>query len=129
MPTVTGEFELASWDEETYEQLGNGGKLTKATVTQTFTGGISGSGSVIWLMCYQPDGTARFVGMQKIEGAAEGRSGSFVAETVGEFDGGLASGTWTVIPGSGTGDFAGLRGEGKFRAPHGPKAEYELTLG
>ena len=47
-------------------------------------------------------------------------------ETVGEFDGAEAKGTWTVIAGSGTGGLAALHGTGSFTAPHGPKATYEL---
>jgi hypothetical protein len=126
MPSTTGEFELVTWNEEPYDQLDNGGKLTRATVTQNFTGGLSGTGSVVWLMCYQADGTARFVGLQRIDGTLDGRSGSFVAETSGDFDGGEASGRWTILPGSGTGELADIRGDGKFRAPRGPKAEVEF---
>jgi DNA-binding NarL/FixJ family response regulator len=31
-----GSFELASWQEDTYDDLGGGAKLTRASVTQTF---------------------------------------------------------------------------------------------
>ena len=35
MTTATGRFELASWNEDTYDELPTGGKLTRASVTQT----------------------------------------------------------------------------------------------
>jgi hypothetical protein len=127
MPTAAGEFELASWNEETYAELETGGKLTRADDTQKFTGAASGDGSVQWLMCYQPDGTARFVGMQRVECTLDGKAGSFVAETTGDFDGGRAEGSWSIVAGSGTGELAGISGHGKFSAPHGPKAAYDLT--
>jgi hypothetical protein len=128
MGTLTGGFELASWDEQTTQELEGGRKLTRALVTQAFTGDLEGEGSVEWLMCYAEDGTARFVGMQLVRGVIDGRKGSVVLETVGEFDGGKARGRWTVIPGSATGDLAGITGEGRFEAPHGPNATYMLEV-
>ena len=79
-----------------------------------------------WLMCHQADGSARFVGLQRIEGAVEGRNGSFVVESSGDFGGGRAIGTWSVLPGSGNQELADLRGEGRFEAPLGPKASFIL---
>ncbi len=124
--TAKGIFEIADWDEKTYLELDGGGKLTEAKVTQKFTGDLVGEGSVIWLMAYTSKETARFVGIQRIAATLAGKKGSFLVETVGDFDGKVAEGDWTVIPESGTGDLAGISGEGSFGAPHGSKAEYEL---
>ena len=44
MPSATGQFEVTLWQENTYRELEGGGKLTRASVTQTFSGDISGSG-------------------------------------------------------------------------------------
>jgi hypothetical protein len=126
MTTAKGQFELASWNEDTYEELGSGGKLTRARVTQQFSGDVTGKGAVEWLMCYRADGTARFLGWQQVDGAVAGTDGSFVLETEGEFDGGTAVGRWTIVPGSGTGRLAGLTGTGQFEAPHGPTATFTL---
>jgi hypothetical protein len=124
--TLKGEFELASWDESPYREMDGDRKLTRATVTQNLAGAVTGTGSLEYLMCYAEDGTARFVGFQHVEGAVEGREGSFVLESVGEFDGTKASGTWSVVPGSGAGGLGGIGGEGHFEATHGPKGQYEL---
>ncbi len=126
MTKATGGFELASWEEETYEELEGGGKLTRASVTQTFTGDIEGEGAVQWLMAYGKDGTAHFVGFQRVRGAIGDRKGSFVMETIGDFDGTVATWTCAVVSGSGTDELAGLTGKGTFGAPHGPKASFEL---
>ena len=128
MSTLTGGFQLASWDEQTTEELEGERKLTRALVTQTFTGDLEGEGSVEWLMCYAEDGTARFVGMQLVRGVIDGRKGSVVLETIGDFDGTIASGTWTMLPGSATGDLVGITGRGRFEAPHGPNATYTLEI-
>jgi Protein of unknown function (DUF3224) len=126
MTTANGTFELASWNEQTYEELAGGRKLTRAEVSQTFEGDITGNGAVQWLMVYRPDGSARFVGLQRIEGAIRGVDGTFVLETFGDFDGRLATWQATVVPGSASGDLEGLTGEGNFGAPHGPKASFEM---
>jgi hypothetical protein len=66
------------------------------------------------------------VGLQHVAGSIGGQTGGFVLESVGDFDGGEAKGTWTVVTGSGTEELAGLRGEGHFRAPRGSEASFEL---
>ena len=126
METLSGECTYTSWDETTYAERPGELKLTRAAVTQNVLGDLTGSAEVAWLMSYQQDGTARFVGLQLLEGSIDGRKGSAVLETVGEFDGREATWTGSVIEGSGTGDWTGLRGEGRFRAPHGPTATFTL---
>jgi hypothetical protein len=124
MAEATGSFQLSSWNEETYEDEPR--KMTLATVEQTFSGDITGVGAVRWLMAYRPDGRARFVGMQKIDGTLGGRGGSFILETAGDFDGQMARWTVTVVRGSGTGELSGLDGSGSFGAEHGPEATYKI---
>jgi hypothetical protein len=126
MKTLKGEFEVTSWDEDAYAQRDGDRKLTHAVVNGTVSGDVTGAGDVQWLMSYQADGTARFVGFQHLDGTIDGRKGSAVVESIGAFDGKEAAGTWTVVPGSGTGDWSGLRGEGSFRSPMGTKAAFTL---
>jgi hypothetical protein len=126
MPNATGTFTITSMGEEPYQESGDGPKLTRANGSQAFAGDIEGEGSVEWLMCYAPDGTARFIGLQRIAGTLDGRTGSFVIEAAGDHDGRQSKGTWNVIAGSGTGDLSGLRGTGTFEAPGGPEATYSL---
>jgi hypothetical protein len=126
MPTATGSFEVKHWNEAPYEEFDDGAKLARAEVEQSFTGDIAGEGAAQWLMSYRKDGTAHFVGLQRVTGVIGDRKGSFVLETIGEFDGAEARWTATVIGGSGTGDLEHLSGSGGFRAPHGSTAEFEL---
>jgi Protein of unknown function (DUF3224) len=121
-------FRVAAWDEKPYGELENGGKLTKASVKQSFSGDIEGEGAVEWLMCYRPDETADFIGLQHIAGRIGGRAGSFVLlQTNGTYDGKVARGALSVVPGSGTGELRGLRGEGEFSAPQGSEAAVTLN--
>jgi hypothetical protein len=126
MAEAHGTFEVASWKEETYEDRDGNGKLTRAYVTQVFEGDILGEGATQWLMAYRGDGTAHFVGLQRVTGSIGNRLGSFVLETVGDFDGQIATWKASVVPGSGTDQLAGLVGEGSFGAAHGSKASFEL---
>jgi Protein of unknown function (DUF3224) len=131
MTTARGKFKIESWDEETYAESEDGGKLTRASVAQAFSGDVEGEGAVEWLMCYRADDTADFVGLQRIAGRLGERSGSFVLRTTGTFDGTEAKGDWSVVRGSGTGELAGVRGEGEFSAPVGGepsiRLEYEVA--
>jgi hypothetical protein len=129
MASARGSFEISSWDETPYREDDDGRKLTEAVVTQTFTGDIAGEGSVRWLMCYRPDGTADWIGHQRIEGTVGERSGSVVILSMGTFDGAKVEGTLSVVRGSGTGDLVGLEGEGRMEAPMGSQASYELEYG
>ncbi|MDQ3641641.1 MAG: DUF3224 domain-containing protein [Actinomycetota bacterium] len=124
MATASGSFSVSSWKEDAYDEPESGGKLTRATVELALSGAIDGDAAVEWLMAYRADGTAHFVGLARLRGALDGRTGTFVLENTGEFDGMVARGEWSVVQGSGTGDLQGLSGNGGFEA--GQEATYTL---
>jgi hypothetical protein len=120
---ATGTLEIKDWDEKTWDGKPqkdvSGAKLTHAIVKHTLHGDIEGEGTVRFLMSYRDDGSANFVGLQQVVGSLAGRSGSFVLQIVGTFDGDAATSNWSVVPGSARGDLRGLRGEGNSVARHG----------
>ena len=116
-------FSILTWNEESYEEISDGVKLTVAKVTQSYEGLIQGSSSVEYLMAYTVQGTATFVGIERITGTVDGKSGSFVIRHLGEFADGAAQSSWTVVAGSGTSELSKLRGEGTYIAGHGGTAE------
>ena len=126
--TASGTFKVSSMEEDTYQVLEHGGKLTRARGDQQFDGDIQGTGRVEWLMCYRSDGSARFVGHQLMKCSIGERTGTFVIEADGEFTGSTSKGDWRIVPGTGTGDLAGIDGDGGFAAEHGPDATYHLNL-
>ena len=123
---ATSRFIIKSWDEKPYSEGPDLPRLTRATVTRTFTGDIAGEGQVDYLMMYRSDGSATFVGLERIVGVVAGKAGSFVLQRTGVFEHGQAKESYVVIPGSGTGDLQGLRGEGTSAVGHG--AEHPFTL-
>ena len=118
-----GTAEIQNWEEETYEEPEGGPKLTRARVSNRFHGDIEGEGTLEYLMVYGTEGAVSFVGLERVIGRLGDRSGSFVLLHRGTFEGAAAWGDWSVVPGSGTGELRGLRGEGGFVAQHGERAE------
>ncbi len=123
---ATATFEVKSWEEKPYNEMEGGPKLTRASVAKSFQGDIEGEGTLEYLMIYRDDGSASFVGLERVVGSVGKRSGSFVLQHSGTFEGGTAKATWSVVPGSGTGELRGLRGEGGFVSAHAQR--YPMTL-
>ena len=123
---ATATFQVKSWDEKPYNEIDEGPKLTRTSVTKSFRGDIEGEGTLEYLMIHRDDGSASFVGLERVVGRVGDRSGSFVLQHSGTFEGGTAKATWFVVPGSGTGDLRGLRGEGGFASAHAE--DYPITL-
>jgi hypothetical protein len=119
-------FALNAWDEKPYNEMNGLPKLTRVSVTKSYQGDIKGEGKLEYLMMYRDDGSASFIGLERVVGSVGGRSGSFVLQHSGTFKGGVATVTLSVVPGSGTGDLRGMRGEGGFNAEHQPP--YAMTL-
>lgn len=131
MARATGSFTVASWDEDTYQQLDDDAKLTRTTVTFRLEGDLAGEARWDSLMCYRPDGTAVYTGIQHVTGTLDGAEGSFVVRADGEFADGEARSNWQVIEGSATGALAGLTGNGSSFATANPPGtfEFDYTLG
>lgn len=55
-------------------------------------------------------GSAGYVALERVTGTLHGRTGSFVLQHSGTMDRGVSSLALTVVPDSGTGELAGLRG-------------------
>ncbi len=125
---ATGTFQVTSWDENTYQQLEGDAKLTRGRIEQDFSGDLQGRGTWDVLMCYAPDGTATYTGLVRVVGRLGERAGSMVLQTNGGFDGNEARWTWSVVPGSGTEQLSGVRGEGTVVAPHGSTGAFSLDF-
>src|ERR1700694_1667390 len=121
-----GGCEIKDWNEKPAGAPG-GPKVTRATVTQKFTGDIKGTGTTEYMMVYRPDKTAQYSGVQVIKGSVGGKKGSFALRLRGYFAGKRAVTRWEVVPGAGKGALKGLTGKGGFGAPMGSKGEYTLT--
>jgi hypothetical protein len=123
---ATATFTLKSWDEKSYDETEGAPKLTRVSATKSYKGDIEGEGKLEYLMMYRTDGSASFIGLERVTGSVDGRAASFVLQHTGNFEGGVAKVTLSVVPGSGTGDLRGMSGEGAFDAGH--QEPYAMTL-
>jgi hypothetical protein len=126
MKTANARFAIKTWDEKPYGEGQDLPKLMRASVTKTFTGDLEGEGQVEYLMMYRSDGSATFVGLERVVGRIGGKTGTFVLQRTGFFEGGLANETYSVVPGSATGELQGMRGDGRSAVGHG--LEHPFTL-
>jgi hypothetical protein len=128
---ATATFKVDAWDEKPWDTDEGQPKMTRAEVAKSFEGDLQGTSRLQYLMTYRVDGTADFVAMERIRGSLGGKRGTFVLSHVGAFVDGAASGTWTVVDGSGTEDLEGLGGPSAFSIPKGEEAfpfalDYEI---
>jgi hypothetical protein len=119
-------FEISSWDETPVQEW-DGGKFTKASITKKYTGDIEGDAVLEYLLAYRPDGSAAFVGIERITGSAGGRSGALVVQQVGNFADGAATADLTVVGSSG--DLDGAQGTGTLVADPSGRVTLDLSTG
>lgn len=123
---ATGRIEVKTYEPQPYEEIDDGPNLVEIRVTETFSGDIEGEGAVRFLQAVREDGSASFVGIERVAGSIAGKQGSFLLQDAGTLEGTTVRGDWFVIPGSGTGELRGLRGDGGFEAELGQHASITL---
>jgi len=125
--SANARFAIKSWDEKPYSEGQDLPRLTRASVMKTFTGDIEGEGQVEYVMMYRGDGSATCVGLERVVGRIGGKSGTFVLQRIGVFENGQAKESYSVIPGSATGELQGLRGDGSTAVGHGVEHPFSLN--
>lgn len=101
------------WERKPWGGTANenpGFKLGRVEMIHEYKGDIEGEGSVQFLFAYEKDGGG-FVGLEKITGSIGGKSGSFVLQYTGSAANERLQQSMVVIPGSGTGELRGLKGQ------------------
>jgi hypothetical protein len=96
-----------------------GPQLTEIRITETFAGDIDAESTLRALQIQREDHSAKLISLQRVNGKLDGREGTFVLQGSETVENGKIKGTWSVVPGSGTGDLAKLCGEGGFEGEFG----------
>jgi hypothetical protein len=122
--TAKGSFQVSKWEEDTYEEIGGGSKLTKVSIVQDFSGDLEAAVAWEGQMYYRTDGTAVYNGLLRFVATLEGREGYFVATTSGGYDGETATTDWTVVSESGTGGLSRIGGHGTATAGAGTEGTF-----
>jgi hypothetical protein len=101
--------------------------LIEIRLSETFTGDLDGESPVRALQVLRDNHSASLVSMQRFRGKLGRRQGTFVLQGQEIVENGKINATWFVVPGSGTGDLSGLRGEGGFEGQFGKGSDGTLN--
>ena len=123
---ATGRIDVQTYQPQPYEEVDEGPNLVEIHVSEAFSGDVEGAGIARFLQAVRDDGSASFVGIERVTGSVGGRTGSFLLQDAGTLEENTVEGEWFVVPGSGTGELRGLRGEGGFIAELGQHATITL---
>jgi Protein of unknown function (DUF3224) len=109
---------VQSSEADPYDQTASPA-LMEIRLSETFSGDIDGKSPVRALQVLRDDKSASLVSVQRFRGKLGGREGTFVLQGSEIVENGKIKATWFIVPGSGTGDLSGLRGEGGFEGDFG----------
>ena len=126
-PPRTARAKITVQDSQSrpYDQ-GTGPALFELRLNESFSGDIEGQSAVHALQLLRDDHSASIISMQRVRGKLGGREGSFVLQGSEITENGKIRATWFVVPGSGTGELCGLRGEGGFEGQFGKGSDGTL---
>ncbi|HEU5048271.1 MAG TPA: DUF3224 domain-containing protein [Rickettsiales bacterium] len=111
MKTIQGAFEVKATPQpvdDTLQHIGAG----RMTFEKTFTGPLEAT-SVVAMMGIMDMKTQSggYVALEKVTGKVEGIEGSFCLQHSSAMNKGTPAQYITVVPGTGTGELAGLKGD------------------
>jgi len=116
-------YAVNKWEETDCQQISPEMKVTKASVEYTLSGDLDGKATVEYLMFYskfnpvdQYKSSASYVGLIFFNGKLMGKSGSFVLEDNGTFEGGAVNSSLKIAKDSGTGELKDIVGTGSYIA-------------
>ena len=116
---ATGRTTVKAYVPTTFDDLPEGPALLEIQLTETFSGDIDGEGTGRAIQAARKDGSATFVGLERVRGSIAGRTGTFLLQISGTVVNKEMHAEWSVVPGSGTGQLTGLHGDGGFKAQLG----------
>lgn len=102
-------------------------RMGRMALVKTYHGDLEATAAGVMLTAGNPaSGSAGYVALETVQGTLKGRKGSFLLQHAGTLDGGAQSLSITVVPGSGTGELAGLAGRMTIEIKEG-KHTYALA--
>jgi hypothetical protein len=107
---ATGDFDVKLGPLEPYNR-DPGAALGRMSLDKVFEGDLQATSKGEMLSAGAPQsGSAGYVAVERVTGALHGRRGSFALQHSATMHRGTSSLSITVVPGSGTGELAGLSG-------------------
>lgn len=104
-----------------------GGAVSRMEIGKTFSGGIDGTSSGVFLSCGNPQvGEAGYVAIEVVRGRVGDLEGSFALQQFGMMHAGSQTLSYDVVPGSGSGALEGVTGTLRLNAHDDGTHHYEL---
>ena len=129
MSRAEGTFDIDRFDTQDPHDDRDGVKLARAHITKTFHGDLAGTSETDIIMVHT-ENPAAYVGIERVDGTLHGRKGGFVLQHEAGGTDGVPWMTWKIVETSGTGELAGIRGEGQIiiglNGEHSYTLDYEL---
>lgn len=107
---LKGTFQITNWQESVSTSFEQGAKLSKALVSQTYSGDITGSSEVQYQLSYESTGEASFNGFEFITGSIGDTPCQFTLKHDGTFEKGVAKSQFVIISSSTHAELLGLKG-------------------
>jgi hypothetical protein len=107
---ATGTFEVSVTPADP-EVVEAGLGLSRYTLAKTFSGGMTGAGTGQMLAGGVSAGEGAYVALERFTGTVNGRQGAFLLAHRGDMNADGYTLSITVVPGSGTGELAGISGD------------------
>jgi Protein of unknown function (DUF3224) len=128
MTKAEGTFNLDFKPGDSYDDR-DGIQLSRAHISKTFDGDLVGTSEtdILTVTTAHP---AAYAGVERFDGSLDGREGGFALTHNGGVVDGAPWMTWKIVETSGTGELAGIRGEGQIvigpDGGHSYMLEYEI---
>jgi hypothetical protein len=122
---ATAKITVHDSEQRPYDQTASPA-LMEIRLSETFAGDLEGESPVRALQVLRNDRSASMVSVQRFSGKLGGRQGTFVLQGSEIVEDSRIKATWFVVPGSGTGELSGLRGEGGFEGRFGQGSDGTL---
>src|SRR5687768_1700301 len=111
--TAAATMTTTSWDEDPgWGPESPLPRLARADVGFAYDGDLAATSTSRAALSYGPDGTGTSLGFEAVEGTLHGVAGGFVLRHEDVFTAEEVTLSYEVVPGSGTGGLAGIRGGG-----------------
>jgi hypothetical protein len=127
---ATALFDVTGWDPAAFEEPEAGPQIARIGIRKAYRGDLEGEGTGegLFFGMNGPAAGAGYVVSERFTGKLGGLEGTFVLHHVGVAEPGAAPRSFGhVVPGSGTGALASLRGEVSFHPDHTVTLDYHFA--
>ncbi len=121
---LKGRFQITNWQESVTTSFEQGAKLSKALVSQSYSGDITGSSELHYQLNYESTGEACFNGFEFITGNLGDAPCQLTLKHDGTFEKGVAKSQFVIISSATHPELKGL--SGSFTSGEAGQATYVI---